>query len=111
MGTKKEDEGMNYNENKRNAINVGSEQCYANTGLDKDFDKDNSADSCTNIGSSLNSNNRSCNASLPMAKDNAVDYLPSGMTNNEPTRNETNNEIEYFHPDANKENDKDQVPT
>ena len=79
------EKGANYNENKRNTINVGSEQCYANTGLEKDLDKkDNSADSCTNTGSSLNPNQRLCNASSPMTKDYTVNYLLSGMTNNKP---------------------------
>ena len=35
IGTKKEEKGMSYNENKRNAINVGSGHCYANTGPGK----------------------------------------------------------------------------
>ena len=67
---------MNYNENKRNIINVGSEQCYANTGLEKDCDKkDNSADSYTNTDSSLNPNNRPLNVSLSMVKDKTINYL------------------------------------
>ena len=41
-----------------------------------------------------------------MVKDTIVDYLLSGMTNNEPITKETNNEIEYFLPGPNKENDK-----
>ena len=58
IGTEKAEKGVNYNKEKRNAINVGSEQCYANTGPEKDCDKkDNSTDSCTNTGNSLNSNN------------------------------------------------------
>ena len=58
---KKEEKGANYNEKKRNTINVGNEQCYANTGPEKDSDKeDNSADSCTNKGSILDSNIRPC---------------------------------------------------
>ena len=40
-----------------------------------------------------------------MVRDTAVDYLLSGMTSNEPVTIETNNEIEYFVPDPNKEND------
>ena len=107
IGTKKEEKGANYKKNKRNATSVGSEQCYVNTGPEKDCDKkDNSADCCTNTVSSLNSNKRPCNTSLPMVKDNTVDYLLSGMTNNEPETIETNKEIEYFLPCPNKENDK-----
>ena len=41
-----------------------------------------------------------------MVKDATVDYLLSGMENNEPTTIETNNEIECFLPGPNKENDK-----
>ena len=75
IGTKKEETGTNYNEIKRNTISVGCEQCYANTNLEKDCDKkDNSADSCTNTGSSLNSNNSPHNTSWPIVKDTAVDY-------------------------------------
>ena len=40
---------------------------------------------------SLNSNNRLCNASLPMIRDTAADYLLSEMTNNEPITIELNN--------------------
>ena len=29
IATEKEEKGMNYNKNKMNVINVGSEQCYA----------------------------------------------------------------------------------
>ena len=90
IGTKNEEKGTNYNHNKRNAINVGNEQCHTNTGLEKDCDKkENDADSCTNTGNSSNSNNRPCNASLPMVKDNAADYLLSGTI-------ATKNYIKYF---------------
>ena len=67
IGTKKEEKGVKDNENKRNAINVGSDQCYANTGLEKDCNK-------KDTGSSLNSNNRPHNASSPMVKDNTGHY-------------------------------------
>ena len=74
-----------------------------NTGLEKDCDKkDNSADSCTIKGSSLNPNSRPHNTSLPIVKDNTVDYLLPGMSNNEPITKETNNEMEYFHKGPNK---------
>ena len=33
IGTKKEEKSTNSNQNKRNTINVGSEQWYTNTGL------------------------------------------------------------------------------
>ena len=46
-----------------------------------------------------------------MVKDNAVNYLLSGMTNNEPITKETNNEIEYFPPGLKKRMTKEQVPT
>ena len=50
---------MSYNRNKRSTINMGSEQCYANTGPEEDcHNKNNSADTCVNTDSSLNSNNR-----------------------------------------------------
>ena len=63
IGTKREEKHANYNKDKGNVLNVGSEQCYANTGPEKDSDReDSSADSCTNTGKSLNSNNRLCNA-------------------------------------------------
>ena len=42
----------------------------------------------------------------PIVKDTTVDYVISGMTNNEPVTIETNNEIEYSLPGPNKENDK-----
>ena len=58
--------------------------------------KDNSADPCPNTDSSSNSNNRLYNTSLPMVKDTIVDYLLSGMTNNESVTIETNNENDYF---------------
>ena len=68
---------------------IGSEQCCTNIGPEKDCDeKDKNADSCTNTGNSLNSNNRACNASLPMVEDNATDYIPSGTI-------EKNNKTEY----------------
>ena len=107
MGTKQEEEGANYNVNKRNIINVASEQFYANAGLEKgNGKKDNSADSCKNTGNSFNSNNRPHKTSLLTVKDNTVGYLLSGMTDNKPITKETNNEIEYFIPGPNKENDK-----
>ena len=53
IGTEKE-KCANYRKNKRNTINVGNEQCNANTGLEKDCDKkDKSPDSFTNTGRSL----------------------------------------------------------
>ena len=71
ISTRKKGKGVKY-ENIRNDINV-SEWCYANTGLEKDcHKKDNSAESCANSGSSLNSHNRPSNASLPMSKDNTI---------------------------------------
>ena len=115
--TKKEKKDMNDNENKRNAINVGSEQCYANPSLEKDCDKkDNNAYSCTNTGSSLNSNNRPHNASLSMVtslqmvKDTAVDYLLSGMTNNDPVTVETKMKLIIFFQVQTKRMTKEQVP-
>ena len=64
-------------------------------GPEKDCDKkDNSVDSCTNTGSSLNSHNRPHNASSSMVKDNRVNYLLEGMTNKKPVTKETNNKIE-----------------
>ena len=98
IGTKKE-KGINYNQNTNNAINTGSEQFCTNTGPEKDCDKDNDADSCTNTGNSLNSNNRTLKTPLPMAKDNVADYLLSGTV-------ETNNETEYFLPGPNNVDDK-----
>ena len=90
IGTKKEEKGVNYNQNKMNAINVGSEQCCTNKGMEKDCNKkDNDADSSTNTGNSLISNNMPHNASLPHVKDNLADYLLSGTM-------QTNNKIEYF---------------
>ena len=41
-----------------------------------------------------------------MVKDTTVDYLHSGKMNNDAVTIETNNEIEYFLPDQNKENDR-----
>ena len=41
-----------------------------------------------------------------MVKDSTINYLLSGMTNNEPVTKERNNEIEYFLTGSNKENDK-----
>ena len=41
-----------------------------------------------------------------MVNDYIVNYLLSGMTNNQPIAKETNNEIEYFLTGPNKENDK-----
>ena len=87
MGTKQEEEGVNYNVKKRNIINVASEQFYANAGLEKgNGKKDNSADSCKNTGNSFNSNNRPHKTSLLTVKDNAVGYLHSGMTDNKPRK-------------------------
>ena len=64
IGTKKEEKGMKCNKNEMKIINVVSEQCYANTGPEKDCNKkDNSPDTCTNTGSSLNPNNRLHNTS------------------------------------------------
>ena len=54
----------------------------------------------------FNSNNRPHNNSLPMVRYRTVNYLFSGMTNNEPVTKETNNETEYFLTGPNKENDK-----
>ena len=106
IGTKKEVKDKNY-KNKRDTINMGSEQCYADTGPEKKYNKkDDSADYSTNKGSSLKSNNRLCNASLPTVKDSIVNYSLSGMTNNEPLTIEKNNEIEYFLPGPNKGNNK-----
>ena len=100
IGTKKEEKGENYNLNKKNTIKAGSEQCYTNTGLEKDCDKkDNDTDFCANTGNSLNLNNRPFKALLPMVKDNVADYLLSGTI-------ETNNEIEYFLPGPNNVGDK-----
>ena len=61
IGKKKEENGGNCNKNKRDTINAGSEQCYANTCPEKDCNK--------NTCSSLKSNNRLCNALFPMVKD------------------------------------------
>ena len=97
IGTRKEEKSMQYNKNKSNAINVGSEQCCATTGPEKNCDKkDSSADSCTNTGSSLNSNNGLYNISLLMVKYTPIDYLLSWMTYNEPITIETNNRLNTF---------------
>ena len=46
-----------------------------------------------------------------MVKDNTVNCLLSGMTNNEPVTKETNKEIEYFFQVQTKRMTKEQVPT
>ena len=62
-----------------NAINVESEQCYTITGPEKDCDK-----KVHKHRQQFKSNNRPYNALLLIVKDNTVDYLLSGMANNEP---------------------------
>ena len=100
IGTKKEEKGANYNQNKKDTIKAGRKQCCTNTGQEKDcYKKDNDAGSCTNTGNSLNSNNRPLKTLLPMVNNDVADYLLSGTI-------ETNNEIEYFLPSPNSVDDK-----
>ena len=103
IDTKIEEKGANYNQNKKNTINVGSEQCCTDTGLEKDCGKKgNDADSSIHIGNWSNSNNRPLKASLPMVNDNTADYLLLVTI-------EKNNEIEYLLPGKRKVDEKTEI--
>ena len=39
VGARKEEKGVNYNQNKQNTISAESEQCSTNTGLEEDCNK------------------------------------------------------------------------
>ena len=121
--TDKEEKGTNCNMRKDSILSAGSEQCCANTGLERSRAKTNSNTSCyTKSGSNSNLNNRlhdvvrqtvnksetECYIPNPSTEINANNLGNSNFNNGpDTTPSMTNNEeIEYFLSGPGKESDK-----
>ena len=94
IGAEKDEKGTNCNANKDSTIDAGSEQCCANTGLERSCTKDNNnADCYANIGSNSNLNSRPCNAFLPMANNNKIEYFFPGPSREMKTNTGSNSNL------------------